>query len=1042
MTKSNASLLHYPKFFQEKLGQAPKTRAELDSTIALIADVLQVSKLPFFPDYTDHGYEHLSKVIEIAAKLIPETAHAICTPEDTAVLIFSILLHDLALHLSEAGFLSLLKSPDPETSNAMNSAGWSASWEDFLSVARHWDDRKLVELFGADESGAPLALIRNPLEHYENLTESDRKLIGEFIRQHHAQMAYEFAVAGFPGPDGQRIEFGAFDTEVRQIAGIVARSHGYALRHGIRELEERQISKLEQDNIHPIFLMGILRVADFLELGADRAPLIAFRYKELKSLTSKNEWQLNQAFRKISWSNPDAESIHIPAKPKDIQSFLELKRWLQAIQAELDLTWAVMGEIYGSQAKYSRFGLTIRRVRSNITDDLAAFANLSSFVPRRVELGVAGPDILKLFIEPLYGERPEIGIRELMQNAIDAVRERREFEKHHPDLADLPRATHEGDIEVWLDDPDENGVSTLTVSDKGIGMTEEVIAEYFLKAGASFRRSIAWKKEFEVGTEASSKPKIKSHILRSGRFGIGVLAAFLLGDRIEVATRHITNARGIRFSLHLDLQPAALEMKPIQLDYDEKLAVGTVIKVSVTKLKPGTKHIDESDIFSSSHLWDWYCLEEPSVIRLRGKNKTKLEQSVTVPAEGATLPAGWHLLPLAQYRAVHALVHGASVSYPGGLVCNGIGIRGAPVGVFSTTNILVASNPSTGSFPYDQVLTLHTPGFSVFDPDGVLPLNLQRTGLTGWQSDFVEAAFAAQARASLALFMLSAPEEQRLTEEIVDALWLLGRSGQTAPLFFTQGGTAFLTEKTLRIAKAKRCLLMNARLFAQGVFSDVTAKYDALLIAKETKSSAKYSLNEINRWIASARAITTSDERFIVGDPLRFSQQLSESPLYLHRTWRCPDSLLVRDDLAKIYKLLPQTDGESGATRDDFVAAELYLKDTTESPMNPRLSLGHYWEEIIRDPVIPFSRTAREEQLKHAYAALAEYLPDAGATRARILKAIEERPLRTVRVRHDTQETVKADCPHCGKPLRTPMAKQCRFCGADWHEPAMLSSKP
>ena len=24
-------------------------------------------------------------------------------------------------------------------------------------------------------------------------------------------------------------------------------------------------------------------------------------------------------------------------------------------------------------------------------------------------------------------------------------------------------------------------------------------------------------------------------------------------------------------------------------------------------------------------------------------------------------------------------------------------------------------------------------------------------------------------------------------------------------------------------------------------------------------------------------------------------------------------------------------------------------------------------------------------------------------------------------------------CPHCGKPLRTPRAKQCRFCHRDWH---------
>lgn len=25
-------------------------------------------------------------------------------------------------------------------------------------------------------------------------------------------------------------------------------------------------------------------------------------------------------------------------------------------------------------------------------------------------------------------------------------------------------------------------------------------------------------------------------------------------------------------------------------------------------------------------------------------------------------------------------------------------------------------------------------------------------------------------------------------------------------------------------------------------------------------------------------------------------------------------------------------------------------------------------------------------------------------------------------------------CPYCGEPLRTPLAKQCRYCGKDWHD--------
>lgn len=31
-------------------------------------------------------------------------------------------------------------------------------------------------------------------------------------------------------------------------------------------------------------------------------------------------------------------------------------------------------------------------------------------------------------------------------------------------------------------------------------------------------------------------------------------------------------------------------------------------------------------------------------------------------------------------------------------------------------------------------------------------------------------------------------------------------------------------------------------------------------------------------------------------------------------------------------------------------------------------------------------------------------------------------------------------CPYCGKPLRTALAKQCRHCKRDWHDPANVKS--
>jgi molecular chaperone HtpG len=983
--KMTAALFDYPQLFAEKLSSDPAMRAAVDLALSLVSDLLQVSKVPFFPDYTDHGAGHLTRVLGIADRLIPDRTREVFTTEDAAVLIFSALLHDLALHLSEAGFKSLLNRK--EYLHHHKSSDWATRWREFLTVAKHWDDRKLVELFGADEAGAPRALVRDPFVHYDNLTESDRKLIGEFIRQYHAQMAYEFAVLGFPGSAGQTIQFSSFDTELKELAGIVARSHGFALRDCLRHLEERQFNKLEQDNVHPVFLMGILRVADFLELGTDRSPLIAFAYKDFKSPVSQREWRTNQSFRRISWGNPDPESIHIPATPTDVYSYLDLKGWLTAIQAEIDMTWAVFGEVYTAHPRFSKFALTIRRVRSTILDDPERFARNTSFVPKRIELGVVGADILKLFIEPLYGRHPEIGIRELIQNAVDAVRERREFERIHPHLMSSGPTGPEPDVVVWLDDPDENGLALLTIKDNGIGMTEETVANYFLKAGASFRRSVAWKKEFESENRTDEKAELKSRVLRSGRFGIGVLAAFLLGDEIEVSTRHITCERGVRFSVRLDLHPPALEIAPIQLTYDASLPIGTTVKLKVSRVvrakveKKGRHTIVASpDIFVDPDSWDWYCLETPSVKRLKGKEKRILKRSATVPAEDSVLPRGWYVLQSSDFRTVHALAQGVPGTYAPDLVCNGIKVRGTLTFGGPLQNDPAVISWKRDFFPRQGLFRLYVPDFSISDPDGNLPLNLQRTGLTHLRLDFLTEAFAVQSKVALATFLLAAPAEPKLTNEFLKALTAVFQFEQTVPVCFTKIGTALLTATNLRIAQLRTCLLVNFEAFAKDWLIHVRDRYDAMIVARWSSNGGSpiYSLNELSPWIASARVITRSREQPVVGRPLRFRyKEFSVDGFHIYRTGNCSPGFLRQADIEGLRNRFPLPDGkEELRSADDFIAAELFLKDQLPSEAPPELSVGHYWEKIIREPVIPFNSAERIKRLNHAYTALQEYFVD------------------------------------------------------------------
>ena len=131
-------------------------------------------------------------------------------------------------------------------------------------------------------------------------------------------------------------------------------------------------------------------------------------------------------------------------------------------------------------------------------------------------------------------------------------------------------------------------------------MTVHTVVEYFLKAGASYRDDIDWQRIYD--SEGSG-----SGLLRTGKFGIGVFAAFLLGDELEVETRHVTQPEGIAFQARLDDQQ-------IQL-LRQSMEIGTTIEVRV----PPRRFFE---LMNGRHFWcDTYLLGSPSVrmtVRLRG----------------------------------------------------------------------------------------------------------------------------------------------------------------------------------------------------------------------------------------------------------------------------------------------------------------------------------------------------------------------------------------------------------------------------------------
>lgn len=120
--------------------------------------------------------------------------------------------------------------------------------------------------------------------------------------------------------------------------------------------------------------------------------------------------------------------------------------------------------------------------------------------------------------EKIYGKDPSAALRELLQNAIDAVHACRS-------LGGL--GAIEGEIEVALEDaPDGHW---LHVTDTGIGMSRYVLTEVLLDFGRSLWRNADLRGEWR-GLSASGFEAI-------GQYGIGFFSVFMLGEQVRVITR-------------------------------------------------------------------------------------------------------------------------------------------------------------------------------------------------------------------------------------------------------------------------------------------------------------------------------------------------------------------------------------------------------------------------------------------------------------------------------------------------------------------------
>lgn len=209
---------------------------------------------------------------------------------------------------------------------------------------------------------------------------------------------------------------------------------------------------------------------------------------------------------------------------------------------------------------------------------------------KKGNIAVQTENIFPIIKQFLYSDQ-EIFLRELISNAVDATTKLKT-------LALKGEATGElGDLTIEIIADKEN--KTLTIRDRGIGMTEEEVEKYLNQVA------------FSSAQDFLEKYKDEANII--GHFGLGFYSAFMVADKVEAVTKSFQEgAQGVTWSCEGD--------PSYELIDNDKEARGTDIVLHISD--DATEYLEEGRI---EELLNKYCKFLPIPIQFGTRKESVTE---------------------------------------------------------------------------------------------------------------------------------------------------------------------------------------------------------------------------------------------------------------------------------------------------------------------------------------------------------------------------------------------------------------------------------
>lgn len=506
-------------------------------------------------EFTLHDADHLFRVLSLMEKLIPETTLDNLSSPELMILILSAFFHDIGMAPDEKKIIAWKKvwdlEPEFEGEDEKN------DYEEFnrFCSARPYQKRLIKQLFLNGK--------------YSEAELQKAYLITDYIRKTHAERAKEIISEDW----NNKIVFRDVDLTV-EFAQICYSHNEDATR--LLDLDKNFLCAADVYVCLPI-LGVILRLADILDFDAKRTPPVLFSHLNVKHPISIKEWNKHRAVE--AWEI-NSESIKFNARCTHPAIEASIHEFCDIIDHELSICNNIVSTLLDSSQIKNRnipikFPFEVKRDKIQTKKNVQ---NKPLYIYRNTQFNLSKKQVIELLMgTKLYGN-PEVSLRELLQNSIDACLLRQAQEKKWGNVY-FPEIS----VKYYIEDKN----IILEVEDNGTGMDQDIIDKYYSKIGSSFYKSTDF---------YNLKSQSNAEFTPNSRFGIGILSCFMVADTIIVDTKRVYEPHKSSDPLNISIEG---QESIFWIKDGQRTMPGTTTKLLLRKEKNPWDEMTEKDFIKS-----------------------------------------------------------------------------------------------------------------------------------------------------------------------------------------------------------------------------------------------------------------------------------------------------------------------------------------------------------------------------------------------------------------------------------------------------------